>query len=550
VDVAFDPLPPDFTETPIFVLFASAAARDPAACAVVTGDARVSYDMLRRRALALAQRIDAVTPADAAVAILLGQSADAVVALLACLAARRVALILHAEHPPERNAAILRDAAPAAIVVAESAPLPGGLPADVVRIAPTGADIPETQAAWQPPQPAAPDAPAIVLYTSGSAGRPKGVVLSQFCMLYRVQRNIAGSHLNRADRLLPLSALGTVNGCSYIIAILLAGGTLLQFALTSLRDLRAVLRRERITVLIGLPRILDMLAEADSHAALASLRMVRSTGEGMRRSELDALRVALPPHCHINITYGMTESSVTHWWVPQGYSGSEALIPAGYPCDGVDFAILGEHGELVADGAVGEIVVRSRVVALGEFSHGRCVPGRFSPDPTDPACRIFATGDLVRMRPDGMLQFVARGDRQIKLNGQRVEPAEIEEVMRHIPGVAEAVIVTGGTGVSPIVLGFIVPTPGTEPQSLHTAVRQALRQRLPRIMRPARIVMLARLPRLPSGKVDRQALLAGTPRRASLLRPPLAALAARCRELVGRTFFLEKDAAQNGRQDR
>jgi acyl-coenzyme A synthetase/AMP-(fatty) acid ligase len=540
VDVPFDPLPSDFTDTPIFSLFEAAVARDPTACALVSDDERVSYDMLRRRALALAQRIDALTPPDAVVAVLLGQSADAVVALLACLAARRIALILNADHPPERNSTILRDAAAAAIVIADSAPLPGSLPADVVRIAPIGAGTPGTCAAWQPPAPAAADAPAIVLSTSGSAGRPKGVVLSQFCMLYRVQRNIAGSHFNRTDRLLPLSALGTVNGCSYVLAILLAGGTLYQRALTSLRDLRAMIRRERITALIGLPRLLDMVVDSNNEDLLTSLRMVRSTGEGMRRSELYALRAALPRHCHINMTYGMTEASVTHWWVPRGYTASDALLPVGYPCDGVDFVILGEDGEPVADGAVGEIVVRGRVVALGEISNGSCVPGRMPPDSADPTRRIFPTGDLVRMRPDGMLQFVARGDRQIKVNGQRVEPAEIEETMRGCPGVEEAVVVTGGTDGSPILLGFIVPTPGTDPRDLHGAVREELRQRLPGVMRPSRIVTLARLPRLPSGKIDRQSLLASTPRCTSMIRPSLAALFTRCRRVVDRAFFLEK----------
>ena len=517
-DVPFDPPPPNFTETPIFSLFETTAARDPATCALVIDDERFSYDTLCRRSLALAQRIDAVTPADAPVAIMLSQSADAVVALLACLAARRIALILNADHPPERNAAILQDAGAAAIIIAEASLLADSSPADLVRIAPAPADSPETGPAWQPPQPAAPDAPAIVLYTSGSTGRPKGVVLSQFGMLYRVQRNIVGSHFNRTDRLLPLNSLGTVNGCSYILAILLIGGTLVQSTKTSLRDLRTVIRREGITALIGLPRLLDMLVDSSIEDSLTSVRMVRSTGEGMRRSELDALRAVLPRHCHINMTYGMTESSVTHWWVPHGYTGSGALIPSGYLCEGVDFVILGEDGTPVADGAIGEIVVRSRVVSLGEFVDGRCVPGRMPPDPANPTRRIFATGDLVCMRPDGLLQFVARGDRQIKVNGQRVEPAEIEETMRQIPGVAEAVIVTGGSDSSTALLGFIVPMPGTDPQSLRHTARETLRERLPAIMRPSRIVMLSSLPRLPSGKVDRQSLLSMTPQDGSTLQ--------------------------------
>jgi acyl-coenzyme A synthetase/AMP-(fatty) acid ligase len=201
----------------------------------------------------------------------------------------------------------------------------------------------------------------------------------------------------------------------------------------------------------------------------------------------------------------------------------------------VDFVILGEDGNPVADGAIGEIVVRSRVVSLGEFVNGRCIPGRMPPDLADATRRMFAAGDLVCMRPDGLLQFVARGDRQIKINGQRVEPAEIEETIRQIPGVAEAVIVTGGNDGSAALLGFIVPTSGTDPQSLRHTVREALRQRLPAIMRPSRIVMLASLPRLPSGKVDRQSLLVRTPQGGSTLRR----LVTRGRKL-GRNFVGRK----------
>jgi acyl-coenzyme A synthetase/AMP-(fatty) acid ligase len=558
VDGLVEPLPPDFSETPIFRLFELAAARDPAAGALVIGDVHLTYGALHRQALALAEQIDAVTPPDAAVAILLGVTVDAVVAFLACLAARRIALVLNADHPAERNAEILRDAQAAAVITARSTPLPEGLPRGLVRIVPTPAatatgaaadgsgatgsaaadsaatDSAATESAatgsaatgsaatgtpWLPPAPAAPDAPAVVLYTSGSAGRPKGIVLSQFSLLYRARRNIVGAHLNRTDRLLPLSGLGTVNGCSYIVAILLAGGTLLQFPMTSLRDLRAVIGRQQITALIGLPRILDMLVDANGSDALTSLRMLRSTGEGMRPNELRALRAALPEHCAINITYGMTEASVTHWWVPRDFIPDEALVPSGHICEGVEFVILGEDGAAVADGAVGQMVVRSRVVALGEFTGGCCVPGRMLPDPADPTRRIFATGDLVRLRPDGLVQFVARGDRQIKVNGQRVEPAEIEDAIRLVPGVAEAVVIAAGGEASPVLLGFVVPAPATDPRRLHDAVRSALRHRLPGIMRPSTIVVLPHLPRLPSGKLDRQTLLARARHRPSILRP-------------------------------
>lgn len=176
VDVAYDPLPPDFLHRPLFALFESVVARNPTALALADETSRVSYGALHAKAVTLARQIIATVPAGRAVAMLLPQSADAVAAVLACLAASRVVLLLNAEHPDERNATILQDSGVAAVILSSAAPIPSWLPNDVLHIVVPPASDDTIEAIQLPSVLATPDEPAVVLYTSGSTGRPKGIV--------------------------------------------------------------------------------------------------------------------------------------------------------------------------------------------------------------------------------------------------------------------------------------------------------------------------------------------------------------------------------------
>ena len=143
--------------------------------------------------------------------------------------------------------------------------------------------------------------------------------------------------------------------------------------------------------------------------------------------------------------------------------------------------------------------VAGRQMALGEWEDGRIVPGRMRPDPADARRRIFATGDIMRVEAGGRLRFVARADRQVKVNGVRVEPAEIEAVLRAAPGVREAVVLE----IEGALVGFVAGPPGIE-----AALAARLRAALPPALRPRRLVVLAGIPMLASGKPDLMALRA------------------------------------------
>ncbi len=232
-----------------------------------------------------------------------------------------------------------------------------------------------------------PDEPAIVLYTSGSTGQPKGIVLSQATVLARVRNNILSMHLHNGDRFLSLGALGTTAGLVASMIALLGGA--LQFVTSAsasgLTSLLGLIREEHVTILWGVPALLRLLFEVDgAREALGSLRLIRTFGERLLRADLQQWRSVLPVYCHFAITYGQTEVTAAQWFVPFGFAGDEAALPTGYLLPEHEFSLVDEAGRPVPEGGIGELVLRSRYVALGTWEHGRCSIGRARPDPSDP----------------------------------------------------------------------------------------------------------------------------------------------------------------------
>jgi acyl-CoA synthetase (AMP-forming)/AMP-acid ligase II len=151
------------------------------------------------------------------------------------------------------------------------------------------------------------------------------------------------------------------------------------------------------------------------------------------------------------------------------------------------------------------LVLRSRYLALGEWRQGRVVPGSVLPAPNRPGWRCFRTGDLLQVQSDGMLRLLGRVDRQVKINGVRIEPAEIEAVLRTEPGVTDAAAVAVPRSGSVTLHGFVASLE-PDPAALGVALRHRLAASLPMTWRPAKLTVLPQLPSLPTGKTDVSAL--------------------------------------------
>lgn len=515
-----------FSATPPLDLLRQAAARWPDAVALAGSSGNVSFAALLAGMAKVAAAVAAVVPPGRAMACLVPQTPQGLVGMLGCLVSGRICLMLNPTEPDDRLAALLADAAPAALLLSAPRVMPLGLPVLSLPALLDGPAVPfpERTAPWDP------DAPLSVHFTSGSTGRPKGIVLSARTTLYRAGQGLAAWQAAPGDAALVTSPTCGANVLAIILGVLTGGGRFLAASIAE-EGAGALLRlaqREAVTLAAAPPPLMRMLARLPAAlTAFASLRLFRMGAATLAQVDVALARQVLPPGCAIEHTYASTEATVVARWIlPQGGPGesglgqagltraglgqaaaSESVMPAGPLEPGHEAALLDTEGRPVAPGAAGELVLRGPVLALGEWRGGRVVPAAMLPEPGRPGWRRFHTGDLARVGADGLLRVLGRADRQVKVNGTRVEPAEVEAVLRAEAGVVDAAVlaltVAGGT-----VLHGFVAAPGADAAALQAALRGRLAAALPMALRPAWLTVLDRLPTLPSGKLDQQALRA------------------------------------------
>ncbi len=470
-------------------------AQDPSAPAIDDGLRRLTRADVLGEIAALAAAIRERVPAGAPVGVRLPDRAEAPIAWLACLAAGSPAVLLDHADAPERFAAIAGSSRLAAVI--SDLPAPGY---DV--IAPFG-----HPAAPFDPVDVAPGAPAFVVWTSGSTGRPKGIVHSQRSVLFRAGLLINTGRLGSDDRYLSLNAPASMGALLNAVAAQLSGACLhrVDIGREGLTGVLDRVERCEITAVIGVPALYRALCRVDGAATqLRSLRLVSSNGDALLSADLRLLRAVLPASCEVQMIYGATETQAAMRVVPAGEEPETAQVPAGAPLTGVEWAILDDDGIPVPHGGVGELWIRSRYTAIGEWDDGLCVPDRLCPDGPD-GFRRYAMGDLVRMNGAGEFVVVGRKDRQLKVDGYRVEPVEIEAALRAEPDVVDAAVLALPHGSDWRLAAFVAAENGTS-AGLAGRLRAVLATRLPAAMRPRRIHVLDRLPLLPGNKIDVEAL--------------------------------------------
>nr|WP_202474280.1 amino acid adenylation domain-containing protein [Streptomyces sp. SID5466] len=509
--------------------FAAQVAARPDAPALTAGSATLSYAELDCHAEVLADGLYAhgVRPGDL-VGLCLPRSTDLVAAMLAVLKADAVHVPLDPEHPADRRERAARDAG-VRLTVEDPALLTG-----------------------HPPRPAAPrgepGSPAYVIHTSGSTGRPKGVLVPHANVTALVDAVREDFGLSPDDTWTCFHSAAFDFSVWEIWGALLTGGRLVvvdHWTTRSPEDFHALLVRERVSVLSQTPSAFTQLAAADRVAQEAvDARLVVLGGEPLdARPLLDWFDRHPEDRCRLVNMYGITETTVhvTAATVTRrdALAGSRSV---GRPLPGWSVRVLDAHGSPVPTGAPGEIVVGGAGVALGYLNRPALTAERFVPDPLDPAGRrLYRSGDLGRLLPDGTLEHLGRIDDQVKVRGFRIEPGEIRHVLLEDPAVsAAAVTVTGGDGDDAAAVridAYVVPAPGSDEDP--GPVRERAARLLPAHMVPATVTVLPSLPLTANGKLD----LAGLPAPAPASAPaptaapheagPAAALAAVWRDVLG-----------------
>ncbi|MEM7052765.1 MAG: amino acid adenylation domain-containing protein, partial [Acidobacteriota bacterium] len=479
------------------------AERWPDRVALVDPEGQVSYGALVTAADRLARRLRARGVAmEEPVAVYLERRADMVVALLAVLAAGAAYLPLDPSYPLARLEHMIADSRVRFGLRREPGPEvpPGAL--DWLSVTPSVPD----QVALPAPAEADPAAAAYIIYTSGSTGRPKGVVISRRSLARRL--SYARAHdFSAQDTFLQKTSISFDVSVLEIFGPLVAGGRVLLAKAGGEQDpsyLMDAIARHRVTQASFPPTLLEVLRDEPDFARLDALHTLITGGETVPPDLPGKVLERLPRVAVLN-RYGPTETtvSVSSWRCsPQP---SSASLPIGRPTARARFHLLDRAGREVPVGQPGEVHLGGEGVARGYLSRPALTAQAFVPDPWGPpGARLYRSGDLARWRADGVLEFVGRADRQVKVRGFRIEPGEIEAVLRRSAAVREAAVVDLPDGASRRLVAFWVPDAASPAAAAD--LEAEVRRELPEHMVPSAFVALDALPLSPTGKIDRQAL--------------------------------------------
>ncbi|MFZ3474302.1 amino acid adenylation domain-containing protein [Streptomyces sp. 4.24] len=518
-------------------VLARTAARTPEAPALVFEDRTLTYGDLDRRANAMARRLRALgVGADDRVAVCLEQSPELAVALVAVLKAGGGYLPLDPEQPPARLAHLVADAGAKVLITDSMLRRRFGDHPAVDLLTGDGGDATEWDGADRDGAPleevSGADHLAYVIYTSGSTGTPKGVAVQHRQILNYLAG--AGERL----RIEPGASFGLLQSLAFDFSM-----TMLYLALTTGGRVHLLPRRiAGVELAAEIERAgIDHLKMTPSHLAaltadapieqLLPRRTLVLGGEASTSSW--AAGIAALGRCAVFNHYGPTEATVgitVHEVTAEGLN-APGNTPIGTPLAGGRCYVLDEARNPVPPGVTGELYLGGDRLARGYLGRPDLTAERFLPDPyadpyadptgaepsaADPAGtdrgapgsggpRMYRTGDLARWRSDGTLDYLGRGDDQIKVRGYRVEPGEIEAALTALPGITQAVVLARGEGVKQNLVAYLERPAGGEPPAA-AELRAALGEVLPDYMVPARYVVLERLPLLAHGKVDRKSL--------------------------------------------
>ena len=495
-------------QRPIIEHFERVARRQRGRIAIRDADTTLTFGELWDGVSGLAETLAAETQPGDLIGILLPACPMFPLAVLACLASGRPFVALDTHHPPDWLDHVLRDARPTLVITVEDGcrEFEARIPTvRVIRL--TGLPKPGHKG-WRPAIMGV-DEPACVLFTSGSTGRPKSIVNSQRNLLQRVAQSINAAHINPADRLLTLASPSTIVGVRDVMTALLAGASihLLDPRGVGAREILDVIRTEAVTILFAFPALLRSIVPARGERAEAFLRLVRIGGDTTLWGDIDMLRAWLAPAAAIQLIYAATEAPMLQWFVDDSCRRDEARIPIGYPLPGNRLALVDEEGRATPPGDVGELIVASPYVSLGRWAGGRVADESVETGGAR-GSRVFRTGDLVRQRPDGLLERVGRKDRQVKIHGSRVDLDGVEAMLRghaFVRDVAAVARPSGDDGTMTLVA--YVSARDEAPGGLIDELKALLRS-APPPMRPARYYLVPSIPRLPSSKLDVRALVA------------------------------------------
>jgi amino acid adenylation domain-containing protein len=492
-------------------MFQAQVRRTPDAVAIAYGQRTITYDQLNRQANRIAHYLKSlgVRP-DQRIALCAGRTPEMVAGLLAILKAGGAYVPLDLSYPASRLRFMLEDSGAVAVLSDRADHV-------LAQGRTTGQDVPwipvEAQdRSWDafPDTDPDPDATglradhlAYVIYTSGSTGSPKGVMVEHRQLVNHTLWFNQAFAIGEADTVLQRTPFSFDASVWEFFSTLTSGACLKLSQAPTVGDTAALARelRDGVSVVQFTPTLLKAMLSARAFEQTPALRIVFCGGEMLAATTACEMRAQSPARL-VNL-YGPTEATIDSTsyeftGMPAPHSGA---LPIGSAIANAALLILRQDGTPTRPGEAGEICIGGAGVARGYLNQPGLTADKFIENPVDPGGRLYRTGDLGRLLPDGSVACEGRVDFQIKVNGFRIEPGEIEACLSSHPDIEEVVVVArtdDGTGDR--LVAYIIGR--AEPASL----RAHAADRLPSHMIPAAFVRLAGFPALPNGKLDRMAL--------------------------------------------
>ena len=502
----YEPFLREALDQSISARFDEIVQRFPNKLAVRTKKHSWSYAELNARAETLAEAINRDgTSRPAPILLLFDHDAPAIAAVLGVLKAGHFYCALDPAAPLAQSKTILQSLTPSALVCdyanfdASEKLANGTIPILTTDDAPAKSDHAVSSIQVSP------TALAYVFFTSGTTGKPKGVMDSHRNVLHNILRYTNNLRITSDDRLTLLQTLNFSGSVSSLFCALLNGATIYPFDLrregpAALADWIA---EQAITMYHSVPSIFRLIA-AEGHR-FPKLRIVRLEGDQASPTDAVLFQRNFHPSSLLVNGLGATECGIVRQFFLTTDLPPTRSLPIGYPVEDMEVFLLDDDGRITPPGEIGEITVKSRYLAVGYWQQPDLTSETFRSSLDDPSARIYRTGDLGRLDETACLDYLGRKDFQDKVRGRRVNLADIEAEFSRLDGIREAVAVTRPDRDGENQIAIFYTALDNEPVNLDEA-RSHLRSRLDNYSMPSALVKLDRLPLNANGKVDRRAL--------------------------------------------
>lgn len=481
--------------------------------AVIDFDEEVTYRDLNRRAASLASEIHEVIETSGEqcgnkVALLLPHDANAIVGIIGAMKAGVTFVPLDSSYPADRLIYMLNDADAGILVTCGD-----NLELAYKLIHKSGRDISliniESIDSREFNAPDTGSNDAYILYTSGSAGKPKGVVQDHNSI------NVAAGYLQAEFAVKDQDRLLLTTSCSHTVGILDIFMTLLSGATLYMYDIKTdfdkdhfvgYIRQHSISIIHTVPTFFRFFTSGDiQNESVSTVRLVALGGEAVTRNDFNRYRDKFSDHSYFVNLYGQSEVLIGTMNVLNKKSEVESdIVPIGYPVDLLDVKIL-KDGEEATVLNTGELHFKADWLNFRYHNQESLTSNTYTDDPAAGDTRMVKTGDMGRWLPDGTIEYIGREDHQCKVNGHRVHLREVEVEIESVTGVKSCIVTFSDE--EEVLYAYVIQDRSVSQDE----IMRFLKGKLPEYMLPKAIVALEEFPRLPNGKIDRQNMPAYIP---------------------------------------